>query len=389
MLLTASNLFPRVGRPHWGMFNYQLFEALSQLGELNNIAIVPEWRFWRWGSIRSWTCPQKCSFPTRYEPALYAPVVGRAVAAQLYARSLSHIEEDIRKSDAVYSTWLYPDGAAMTELASRAGRPSWIMVQGSDTFHLASRSRRRAIREACATADGLVCVASTLADRLREAGVDSRKLHVVPNGVDTAKFFYRDREDARSSLRGQLDPGLAEALGRPVVVVFVGNIVRIKGVDILVDSCSILDEVFEQDWSLVMIGEGPDRQALEARARERGLAGRVCFAGSRPHDEIAAWMCAADCLALPSRSEGMPNVMLEAMAVGCPVVATDVGACREMATEYSASRIVQTEDAAGLGEAIVEMTRLEIDRNELAKEQAGRYSWDRQARTIRDLIYGN
>ncbi|MDA0323702.1 MAG: glycosyltransferase [Verrucomicrobia bacterium] len=388
MLLTASNLFPRVGRPHWGIFNLQLFDALNRIGDVRNIGIVPDWKIWRWGDVRTWSCPVECSFSTRYEPVFYLPFLGRTVAADLYRLSLSGVRDEIREADAVYATWLYPDGVAMTELAAASGRPAWIMVQGSDTFHLDNPSRARTIRKACDKAEGLVCVASTLADRLHAAGVPKEKLHVVPNGVDTGTFAYTDRTEARDRLRGMADSTVGKSVDSSVVILFVGNLVRIKGVDLLMESCSLLDSELGGDWSLVIIGEGGDRPMLESHVRSVGLDAHVHFMDSRPHAEIATWMAAADCLALPSRSEGMPNVLLEAMAVGCPVVATDVGACRESTSGYAASRIVPSDDSGLLGRAIADVVRADYDRQELAQRQAGRYSWDRQARTIWDLIYG-
>lgn len=385
-LITASNLFPRPDQPTCGMFNLQLFQSLGRLSEVRNLCIVPSWRVWQWQNIRRWECPQAAEFETRYHPVFYLPWVGRSQAVQFYRRGLRSYADEISRADAAYTAWLFPDGVAMTELAASAGVPSWIMVQGSDTYHLNNTVRRRVILDACAQAAGIVCVAAALADRLESAGVATDKLHVIPNGVDGERFRYRERRAAQIELEDRLDPHIRARVSADKVIVFVGNLVEVKGVDILIDACAAMREEPLEAWSLIVIGDGTDRRSLQQQCDRCGLTDRVAFAGSRPHEEIPVWMAAADCLVLPSRSEGMPNVLLEAMSVGCPVVATDVGACREVTAEYAASRIVPSEDPRRLGHAISEITALQYDRRDLALRQAGRFSWDKQASTILDLI---
>lgn len=111
-------------------------------------------------------------------------------------------------------------------------------------------------------------------------------------------------------------------------VLFVGNLVEVKGVDRLLSAWRILTQVLLRsslEVELLIIGEGPNRQKLEKQARDAGIAGSVRFIGGKPHREISHWMRSVDCLCLPSRSEGMPNVVLEALACGVPVVASGVG----------------------------------------------------------------
>ncbi|MEW5801286.1 MAG: glycosyltransferase [bacterium] len=110
-------------------------------------------------------------------------------------------------------------------------------------------------------------------------------------------------------------------------VLFVGNLVEVKGVDRLLSAWQILVHELKPSFGieLLIIGEGPKRQKLEKQAKDAGIAGSVRFAGGKPHREICHWMRSAYCLCLPSRSEGMPNVVLEALACGIPVVASRVG----------------------------------------------------------------
>ena len=277
MLVTISNLYPRPDHPQLGMFNAQLFRAMDTLVQqsagaevpsLLNFCLVPEWRVWRWPRIRAWREPvfgdvrsevgsqrsegrgrrsEKRGLRTRYLPVFYLPVLGRDWMPRTYRLSMRSLGVAIRGAEAVYAAWLYPDGVAATQLASEHGIPSWIMVQGSDTFHLTSPGRRQAIVDACGKAAGIVCVWRGLAERLVAAGVESRKIHVVANGVDTDLFRYRPKEEAArhlaapgvpvtgssDSLRGL--PSLAVE-GKVRIALFVGNLVHVKGPDILLQA---------------------------------------------------------------------------------------------------------------------------------------------------------
>ncbi|MFC1453463.1 glycosyltransferase family 4 protein, partial [Verrucomicrobiota bacterium] len=138
---------------------------------------------------------------------------------------------------------------------------------------------------------------------------------------------------------------------------------------------------------LLVIGTGPLRRRLEALARRGVTAGSVSFLEGCPHEEIARWMNVADCLCLSSRSEGMPNVVLEALASGLPVVATDVGACAELLNGKPGTRLVEPGRPAALAEAMAEILGAEPDRGAMAAEFGG-YGWSDAARRVVGLLAG-
>jgi len=146
-------------------------------------------------------------------------------------------------------------------------------------------------------------------------------------------------------------------------------------------------------YSLLIIGDGKLRKKLERQAKKLGISELVHFLGARPHEEIALWMNAADCLCLCSKSEGMPNVVLEALASGLPVVATDVGACRDMLKDEPCSRIVGMDKSVGyeaigcrFSKDMAEMLNMKIDREAMAERYGGKYSWNRTAEQIVQAI---
>lgn len=397
-ILTVSNLYPRPDEPERGMYNAQLFAQMAFLASaggsgstLRNVCLVPEWRLWKWPRIRSGVAPAASRVPTQYMPAAYLPYLGRNCAHVLYRLSIARPMRSLLESaDCVYASWLYPDGVAAVQLATERGIPAWLMVLGSDTLHLRSPVRRRAVLDAVQRAQGVVCVAAHLRDRLVAAGAEAAKVHVVPNGVDTELFRYRPLTVAQEQLAGS-DSEAAAALARfraggERVLLFVGNLVPVKGPDLLVEAMRRLVASCPQRIRLILIGQGSLERQLRQSVQQAGLEGRVVFVGRRPHREIALWMNLADGLCLCSRSEGMPNVVLESMASGLPVVATDVGACRSLLEGEPECRVVPAEDAVALAQALGEVLAATPDREAMSLRHRQRRSWRRQAEDILRLM---
>jgi len=413
MLLTITNLFPRPDEPDRGIFNMQFFDRMaSALVEnaphgdaaatagLFNVCLVPSWRVWEWRTIRAWRVPQKALYQTRYLPVFYLPVIGRSLSWATYGRALRSVMAEARKCDWILATWLYPDAVAAAGLARNTGKPLWIKVHGSDVFHLKNESRRRRILDACAQAEGVLCVSRLLADRLREVGVDAGKTHRVPNGVDRNLFCPRDRAAARQ--QKARDMGLpSQQDGDPArIVLFVGHLVEVKGPDILLDAWAGVQRVTNRGEGggespaqpkLLIVGTGNLRKQLENRAVRLGIADSVLFLGRRPHHEIATWMNIADCLCLPSRSEGMPNVVLESLACGTPVVATDLGEVPWLIRDGENGRVVPVgpKDLAGrLAGTIDSVLKTQWNRSEIAASVES-YTWENAAERAVRLMLGS
>jgi glycosyltransferase involved in cell wall biosynthesis len=222
-------------------------------------------------------------------------------------------------------------------MAREAGRPLVAKVHGSDVNVLARGWRARAVAAALNGCQRVICVSQALRERLVELGVSADRLAVIPNGVDDTRFAPRERTACRTALG--LPPG-----GK--VVLFVGNLVPVKGVE------QLLAAMRGVDAGLVVVGDGPLRAELEALARSLGVDGRVRFAGARPHDEVPQWLGACDLLCLPSWHEGCPNVVLEALACGRPVVGTRTGGVGEHVRDGENGFLVPPGDGAALSAAL-------------------------------------
>jgi len=184
--------------------------------------------------------------------------------------------------------------------------------------------------------DRFVCVSESVAGHARERGaIDSDKLIVIPNGIDAAAYAV-DRSTDLTAL------GVPE--GKRAIVC-IGRLNRQKGIDVLIDAApSFLARLPEHE--LLVVGEGPWRGRLEARAAASGVAKRIHFCGYR--NDVPEILAACELLVLPSRWEGMPNVILEAMAGGLPVVASDVEGIAEVLGPLAPEQTVPPLDTGAL-----------------------------------------
>jgi glycosyltransferase involved in cell wall biosynthesis len=174
---------------------------------------------------------------------------------------------------------------------------------------------------------------------IRDNGLDPARIDSVPTGIDDARFRPLARDSARREL------GLAA--GVPLVGI-VATLRSWKGHRYLVDA---MLQLRHRDARLVIVGDGPQRAALEAQVDAQGLRERVRFAGQQA--DVAPWLAALDVFALPSyANEGVPQALLQAMFAAIPCVTTDAGAIGEIARDGEIARIARREDAAAVASAI-------------------------------------
>jgi glycosyltransferase involved in cell wall biosynthesis len=194
--------------------------------------------------------------------------------------------------------------------------------------------------------DKSVCVSRGVADFCGDKGrFPAEKLVVIPNGVDLSRFE-------------NVAPVDLTELGVPPsrrTILYVGRLDRQKGLDWLL--AEVLPRVFRElpQHDLLLVGDGPERQELESLGKKVGWSDRVHFRGWQ--SAVPRILAASDLLVLPSRWEGMPNVVLEAMAAGKPVVATRAEGVVELLGEGAASQSCPAGNAAGFGERIIRLAQ--------------------------------
>jgi glycosyltransferase involved in cell wall biosynthesis len=272
------------------------------------------------------------------------PRVGMSAAPlALCAAILPFLRRQIRDGrdfDLIDAHYFYPDGVGAVLLGRALDRPVSVTARGSDLNLIAQHAvPRRWIRWAAQNADGLVAVSGGLKRRLIELGVGADRVRVLRNGVDLALFHPYDRKAARGTL----------GFTRPTLVA-VGNLVALKRHWLMVEALTHLPKV-----ELVIVGEGPERDGIEKLARERKVADRVRLLGRVPQDRLPEIYSAADLLLLVSTHEGWPNVLLESMACGTPVVVSPMDGIADIVGASEAGRILADDTLSGLASAIREL----------------------------------
>jgi glycosyltransferase involved in cell wall biosynthesis len=255
-----------------------------------------------------------------------------------------------RRADVLHAHWVIPGGVIAA--CAAGGRPLVVSLHGSDVF-VAERSgvARAAARVAFRRAGWITACSDDLRARAVAIGADPARLEVVPYGVDAARFS--PDPDARLAVRREL--GLDES---PVVFA-AGRLVSKKGFEYLIDAAGQL-AVRQPSLRLLIAGDGDLRGALTARAA--AVAPRaVTLLGRRPQHDIARLAAAADVVAVPSvvdaagNVDGLPNVALEALATGTPVVASRVGGLPSALEDGVSGRLVPPGDPAALAQAIQDL----------------------------------
>ncbi len=193
--------------------------------------------------------------------------------------------------------------------------------------------------------DAFITISPDIYDELRENGLDEGKLWNIRNGVDVQHFSPATSTD-RIALRESL--GLPQ---RPTVV-FTGRMVHEKGIDVLLIAWREVIRRLPNAYQ-VLVGEGEQRAAFEAQAQALGLQEHVRFVGGC--DNVAPYLRAADAFVLPSRAEGLPVSLLEAMACQLPCVATNIGGTMQVLSDTVNGRLVPVEDAPALAKALVQV----------------------------------
>jgi glycosyltransferase involved in cell wall biosynthesis len=261
----------------------------------------------------------------------------------LWAAVLPFLRREIRAGhdfDLIDAHYFYPDGVAAVLLGRALDRAVSVTARGSDLNVIAQHAvPRRWIRWAAQNADGLVAVSGGLKRRLVELGVGADRVRVLRNGVDLALFRPHDRETTRGTL----------GFTRPSLLA-VGNLVALKRHRLMVEALTQLPE-----GELVIVGDGPERAGIERLARERNVTHRVRLLGRVAQDRLPEIYSAADLLLLVSTHEGWPNVLLESMACGTPVVVSPMDGIADIVGAAEAGRILADDTPSGLAAAISEL----------------------------------
>ncbi len=379
--LFVSNLFPSSVEPGRGRFNLDQLMALREAG-LDATVVAP--RPWFPGPHgRSTAHPP---FPPPVETiegfrvlhrrAPYVPLWRGSLNGRLYGWSAMGACRSAARAfnpDFLWVSFAFPDAVGADWVALRVGLPLAVSAIGSDVnVSFQMPLRRRAMLASLRRAVCVFAKSARIRDTLTEGGLDASRIHLDYNGVDRGTFHPRSRNAA--SIEIGVDPGQRRVL-------FVGNLVPVKGLSDLLEAFRIASTSAGPTLELVIVGDGPLEGYLRSQARRLAIESTVRFAGRETHPRVALWMSASDVLALPSLEEGVPNVVLEALASGRPVVATAVGGVPEVHPGDVAGALVPAAEPSTLAAALTAVLGREWREDSLSALVRG-FSWSENSRVI-------
>lgn len=371
-VLTLATLFPDMTRPQFGPFVERQTMGLAALPDLEvrvvaPVGIPPMGRFLeRYRGLAGLPDRENWKGLTVHRPRFaHIPGVQGRFDAALMTRALLPVLREIRREfdfQVIDAEFFFPDGPAAVALGKAFDVPVSIKARGADIHAWGSAGpTRRQVVASGQSADGMLCVSTAMKADMVGLGMPGDRIAVHYTGVDHARFHVRDRAAAKNAL----------GISGPVLV-SVGALIERKG-----HALAIAALVDIPDATLVLIGTGPERAALQTLAQSLGVADRVRMLGSVDQDTIAEWLAAADVMVLMSASEGLANAWVEALACGTPVVIADVGGAREVLDRAEAGRLVAREKGA-VAAGVRDILAVQPDRHAVAAA-ADRFSWDTNA----------
>jgi teichuronic acid biosynthesis glycosyltransferase TuaC len=376
--LLFSTLYPSSVRPLHGIFVETRLRELLRKGGVQTKVVAPVPWFWstdpKHGDYAAMarTPHQEVHNDIEVHHPRFArlPKIGMSTAPLSLALGARGTLNAIRRSgfdfDVIDAHYFYPDGVAAALLALWFNKPLVVTARGSDVNLIPHyRVPRLLIRWALGRANASIGVSGALVERLRALGGDDARLHVMRNGVDLNRFHAMPCAAVRAEL------GIT---GSPVILT-VGNLHEHKGQRLTVQAFAQLRQHFP-NACLWVVGAGPDKSAIEQDAQRLGVADAVHLVGPVPNAELVRWYSAADLSVLASSREGWPNVLLESMACGTPVVATAVGGVAEIVRERAVGTVVTERTPQAFAAAMQGLLERAVSR-ERVRAYAEGFGWDK------------
>lgn len=364
----VTPIFPIPAQPYRGHSEYEIVLALSKRADVNVICPFPRYPKW-FQPTYDHRHPDLSYSPsgvsTRYFEYPALPGVTRCINGLVCA---SYLEPYFRECppDVACNFWLYPEGYATVAVARKFGIPSIIGSIGSDLNRFVDPASRWLTRLAMKRATFVVTKSEHLRQRAIQMGINASKVRTIRNGCNPSMFQVRDRCQARAQLA--IDD-------KAELVLFVGRLDTAKGIEELLEAFASL-AIRRPNLRLAFVGDGPGGGHLRSKAKHLGLADRITLNGACSSQKVADWLAAANVLALPSYNEGYPNVVIEALSCGRPVIATNVGGILELVNE-ECGILIAPRDSHTLASAIENAMDRRWDEHSISEQF--RRGWDEAA----------
>jgi len=387
-IIFYTNLFPTPNDMERGVFVYQLAIELNKKTPVTVICPLP-W-FPKWGVLKrmgSWykmaEVPSKAvvgGITVYYPKYPLIPKISNYLHGFLMFlgtyRLTTRIVRENKKS-IISGHWIYPDCFSLLLISLLNKLAVTVTARGCDINRDGKNKYLRAlIYHTLNKAAHVITVSESLAEEIQKMGIPSERVSAIANGVNKEKFKPLDRIKCRKDLSVPLDRK---------VFVYVGQLVPVKDHHTFIEGLAeLIKECKESDAHAYLVGEGYLKDELINFARACGISSNVHFIGHQSHDRIPMWIGASDVVCLTSIREGRPNAVIEALACGRPVVASNVGGIPELITKDNGI-IFRSGDYLSLMDALKEGLSKEWEPDKV-KATVDHLSWEQSSRLYLELF---
>ncbi len=376
-ILILTDFFPNTSKPHEGLF---VWEQAKELKRRHSVVVIAP-RYWypplkRYRAFRS---PLSAIPRIEMKDGIHIlrpvyrhfPVVGELFYPYWFFLKILFFQSIYAVNfDLIHAHWAYRSGWWAVLLGRLLRKPAVLTTHGSDINYWMNESVKKGrIRWALSQASGIIFVSQKLANKVKLAGIQAKKSVVISNAVSSEKFKGISV--------------LTSAASSEKNILFVGNLFPVKGADRLLSALSVVKKK-NAAWHVNLIGDGPERAVLEETAVKLGLNNKIKFWGKLPNPEVLTQLGLADLLVIPSRNEGAPLVLIEALALGKTVVAFDVGNVADVLNRPELGYVVKEQTPEALAAAILQAMQAPVH-PELARKRASDYFLPNQVAKLEDF----
>lgn len=269
--------------------------------------------------------------------------------------------------DVIHAHSVYPDGFGAVRLGRELNVPVMVTAHGSDiATNAESPLARRMTSSALLGADKIVAVSRSIGEKVMKFGPSPEKVRIIPCAAYNSEQFY-------------LSDSANGAAGSSRKVLYIGRLVPVKGVERLIEASSWFGRMAGDEIEVLIIGDGPEKKKLLKQCVDLNISDRVRFIGEVPQAEIPKWIHLSDVLCISSYSEGLPNVAIESMACGKPVVTSAVGGLPDLIEEGVNGLLWKDENPESLARLLCDALENSWDKSAIASTVT-EYVWENIAR---------
>jgi glycosyltransferase involved in cell wall biosynthesis len=377
-IVTFTSLYPNSIFPRHGIFVEERLKHIRATGQIDVTVIAPV----PWFPFKSDIFGEYCRFahvPRREErmglliehpryPVI--PKIGMPISPFSMALSVAGLFEHLKSEWAsrfvIDSHYLYPDAVAACLIGRWLKLPVIMTARGQDVTLLPKYPFARAmIRWAIRNCQKVITVSESLREQLIALGVDANHVVTLRNGVDSSRFQLQDKRKAKAAVGFQ-----------GITLVSVGHLIDRKEHQLIIKAMTNLP-----DAHLVIIGEGPLKSRLQELANRLNVHSRVSFIPNISQKQLISYYNAADATILVSRREGMPNVVLESLSCGTPVIATDVEGVPELLDAPEAGIVIDDWSPDTISAAVKRLLANYPERTAI-RRHAAQFDWAPTSRGV-------